>query len=161
MVTGQIDVNLSYGSIDDQCLGVLLGISTERAETSCTSNVLESVETLIVEWNSYTDTRIAYNARALISNNTLKRLRFGDYNITDMGLVPLLEALPRLHSLEELELYWILSHADKTLKKVGKCVGRSTLKRLEIFPYCPSLLSDEAVKEWVQPGVRWFEGTVL
>ena len=46
MVTGQIELNLSCCSIDDLCLGMLLGISTEHAETSCTSSVLESVETL-------------------------------------------------------------------------------------------------------------------
>ena len=46
VVTGQIELDLSDCSIDDQCLGMLLGISTEHAETSCTSSLLESVETL-------------------------------------------------------------------------------------------------------------------
>ena len=42
----------------------VLGISTEHAETSCTSSVLVSVETLIiiVEFNEYTVTGIAYIA---------------------------------------------------------------------------------------------------
>ena len=48
-----------------------LGDWTERAETFCSTSVLESVETLIVQLNEYTDTGIAYIARALISNNTL------------------------------------------------------------------------------------------
>ena len=42
---------------------------------------------------------IPYIARALESNNTLKSLTVGTGNVTDMGLVPLLEALPRQHSL--------------------------------------------------------------
>ena len=47
MVRGQINLNISSCSIDDQCLGMLLGISSEHAETSSTSGVLESVETYI------------------------------------------------------------------------------------------------------------------
>ena len=150
VVTGQIELNLSWCSINDRCLGMLLGISTEHAETSCTSSVLESVETLRVEVNGYKDTGIAYIARALISNNTLKTLMVGNDSVTDMGLVPLLEALPRLHSLETLELLWSLSHPDETLNKIGECVGRSTLKRLELWFFSPSFQSEEAVKEWVQ-----------
>ena len=150
VVTGQIEVDLSDCSIDDQCLGMLLGISTEHAETSCTSSALESVETLNVQYNEYTDTGIAYIARALISNSTLKTLRVGNDSVTDTGLVPLLEALPRLHSLKELVLRWSLSHGDKTLNKIGECVARSTLKQLQLLPYSLSLQSEEAVKEWVQ-----------
>ena len=67
-----------------------------------------------------------------------------------MGLVPLLEVLPRQHSLESLKLYLSLSHPDESLKKIGECVGRSTLKQLRLFPYSSSLQSEEAVKEWVQ-----------
>ena len=150
VVTGQIELDLSWCSIDDQCLGMLLGISTEHAETSCTSSVLESVNTLRVQLNEYTDAGIAYIARVLISNNTLKTLRVGNDSVTDMGLVPLLDALQRLHSLERLVLLWSLSHPDETLNKIGECVGRSTLKRLALFFYSPSLQSEEAVKEWVQ-----------
>ena len=74
----------------------------------------------------------------------------GTYNVTDMGLVPLLEALPRQHSLEKLRLIWTLSHPDESLKKIGECVGRSRMKELELEPYSPSLQSEEAVKEWLQ-----------
>ena len=150
VVNGKIEVNFFGCSIDDQCLGMLLGITTEHAETSCTSSVLESVETLIVEFNKYTDTGIAYIARALISNNTLKTVMVGNDSITDMGLVPLLEALPRLHSLAELGCFLILSHPEKTLKKIGECVGRRTLRKLDLYSYSPLFESEEAVKEWVQ-----------
>ena len=150
---GQIHLNIHSCSIDDQCLGMLLGISTDHAETSSTSGVLESVETLRVDLNEYTDTGIAYIARALISNSTIKKLCVGsDSAVTDMGLVPLLEVLPRLHSLNELYLIWTLSHPDKSLKKIGECVGRSTLKKLLLSPF-QSFQSEEAVKEWVQSAV--------
>ena len=150
VVTGQIELNLSWCSIDDQRLGMLLGISTEHAETSCTSSVLESVKTLRVHGNEYTDTGIAYITRALKSKNTLKTLWVGNNSTTDMGLVPMLEALPRLHSLEKLLLLWSLSHPDETLNKIGECVGRSTLKQLSLLPFSPPLQSEEAVKEWFQ-----------
>ena len=149
VVTGQIELDLSLCSIDDQCLGMLLGISTEHAETSCTSSVLESVETLMVDFNEYTVTGIAYIARALISNNTLKALAVGDNSVTDMVLVPLLEALPR-SSLKKLELHWSLSHPIETLSKIGDCVRRSTLKQLQLWSFSQPLQSEETVKEWIQ-----------
>ena len=147
---GQINLNISNCSIDDQCLAMLLGISSEHTETSSTSGVLESVEALHMPFNQYTDTGVVYIARALVSNSTIKKLKVGNSSVTDMGLVPLLEALPRQHSLEAVVLYWSLSQPDESLKKIGECVGRSTLKQLELFAYFPSLQSEEAVKEWVQ-----------
>ena len=107
---GQINLNISCCSIDDQCLATLLGISTEHSETSSTSGVLESVKILIVQHNEYTDTGIGYIARALVSNSTIKTLYVGSDRVTDMGLVPLLEVLPRQHTLEKLELHWSLSY---------------------------------------------------
>ena len=129
---------------------MLLGISTEHAETSSTSGVLESVEALNVEGNKYTDTGIAYITRALISNNNLKKLYVGNASVTDMGLVPLLEALPRQRSLKDLGLHWTLSHPGESLKMIGECVGRSTMKKIVLFLYPPSLQSEQAVKEWLQ-----------
>ena len=94
---GKIDLDISCCSIDDQCLGMLLRTLTEHAETSSTSGVLESVETLLVQGNQYTDTGNAYIARALTSNSTLKTLFVGSDSATDMGLVPLLEAQDNIH----------------------------------------------------------------
>ena len=73
-----------------------------------TSGVLESVKTLLIEGNKYTDTGIAYFARALISYSTLRTLRVSNDSVKDMGLAPLLEALPRQDSLENLQLHWSL-----------------------------------------------------
>ena len=144
---GQIDLNLFHCSIDDQCLGMLLGISSEHDEIS---SALESVKTLLVHYNEYSDTGIVYIARALLSNSTIKKLYVGSDSVTDMGIVPLLEILPRLHSLEELRLYWSLSYPEISLKKIGECVGKSTLKDLSLLSYSSSLQSEEKVKEWVQ-----------
>ena len=153
VVTRQTELYLSHCSIDDQCLGMLLASSTQHAVTSCTSSVLESVETLIVEFNEYTDTGIVYVARALTSNNTLKTLSVGNASVlTDMGLVPLLETLPRLHSLKKLGLVWSLSHPDETLNRIGERVERMTMKQLKLWPFIPSLpLSEEACSKRVDP----------
>ena len=150
LAKGKINLDISICSIDDQCLGMLLGISTEHAETSSTSGVLECVETLEVDSNKYTDTGIAYVTRALISNNSLKTLYVGNDNVSDMELVPLLEALPRLNLLVKLGFVCTLSHPYELLKMIGECVGRSTMERLTLALYSPSLQSEEAVKVWVQ-----------
>ena len=151
LAKGKIDLNICGCRIDDQCLGMLLGISTEHAETSSTSGVLESVETVRAMFNQYTDTGIAYITRALVSNSTLKTLWVGHDSVTDMGLVPLLEALPRLHSLKELSLVWTLSHPNETLKIIEElCVERSTMEQLTLILYSPSLQSEGAKTEWVQ-----------
>ena len=70
MARGEIDLSISDCGIDDEGLGILLGISLEGEEASC--GVFECLETLHVDYNEYTDTEIAYIARALTSNNTLK-----------------------------------------------------------------------------------------
>ena len=150
LVKRKLNLNLTGCRINDQCLGMLLGISTEHAETSSTSGVLESLETLEVEGNKYTDTGIAYITKALISTNTLKILWVGTDSVTDMGLVPLLEALPRQDLLKELELNCTLLHPDETLKMIGECVERSRMELLSLGLYSPSLQSEEAVTEWFQ-----------
>ena len=150
LAKGKINLDISGCSIDDQSLGMLLGISTEHAETSSTSGVLESVETLLVRNKKYTDTGITYITRALISNNTLKTLSVGTDSVTDMGLVPLLEALPRLHSLKELELSWTLLQPDESLKMIGECVEISAIEKLRLGLFSQLSQSEEAVKEWVQ-----------
>ena len=137
---GQIDLVISCSFIDGEGLRMVLG---EHADTS---GILESVKILRV---AFTVIEIDYIVRALTSNSTIKTLYA---SVTDMELVPLLEALPRQNTLEELVLFYPFLNPDKSLKKIGEYVGRSTLKRLELkeFSFSLSLLSEEAVKEWVQ-----------
>ena len=86
----------------------------------------------------------------LISNNTLKRLQVGYESVTDLGLVPLLEALPRLCLLKELGLHCTLSNPDETLKMIGESVERSTMVELRLSLLPPSLHSEETITEWVK-----------
>ena len=111
---GKTSLMLDYCSLDDNSFSLLFGISPEHVKKSC---VLESVNTLCARGNIFTDIGIAYFARALdfTSISTLKTLKIGNYTVTDMGLVPLLKALSRQHSLEELYLWWSSPHDDKSL----------------------------------------------
>ena len=136
-------LNLTGAGIDDQSLCLLLGDSPE------TSGVLRSLSTLNVTINYFTDAGIAYIARSL-SNTTLKLLAVGNIGVTDMGLVPLLETLPRQNALEELKLYWSSVHPDISLKKIGECARRTRLKIIDLLLSCPPMQSEEAAIDWIQ-----------
>ena len=149
---GMIRLRLDSCRLDDDSFGLLLGISHEHTETS-TSSVLESIETLLVLNNIFTDTGIAYFTRAIniTSISTLKTLKIGSDTVTDIGLMPLLKALLRQHSLEHLELWWSSPPDDKSLQKIGEYAKRSKLKKLFLFPdtSCKQFKTEEE-KQWVR-----------
>ena len=96
LVRGQVYLDISGCSIDDQCLGLLLGVSDELDQPSSTADsVLDIVNELEIDDNEYTNAGILYIAKTLVSNDTLTRLYVGSESVTDMGLVPLLEALEK------------------------------------------------------------------
>ena len=150
---GRTSLMLDSCSLNDDYFGVLLGISPEHDKTSSKSGVLESVNTLCARGNTFTDTGITYFARVLnlTSCRNLKTLRIGNKIVTDVGLVPLLEALSRQHSLEELYLWWSSPPDDKSLEKIGEYAKRSNLKELilQLDSSCKQFQTEEA-KEWVQ-----------
>ena len=49
-----------------------------------------------------------------------------------------------------LELYWSSTHPDSTLKKIGECVSKSTLRRLFLVVNIPLPVTEERAKEWLQ-----------
>ena len=147
--SGKIVLRLSECEINDQFLGLLLGIIVNPA--SCVPCVLEPITTLELARNMFTDNGIEYLVAALnrVSNSNLEELEFGNEGVTDMGLVPLLEALPKHRSLKRLRLFWTLTDVSNSLEKIQKFVKNSTVKRLEVFAFSPSLKSEERVKEWI------------
>ena len=136
-------LNLTSAGIDDQSLCLLLGDSPE------TSGVLRSLSVLNVTVNYLTDAGIAYIATSL-SNATLKTLAVGNIGVTDMGLVSLLETLPRQNALEELKLFWSSVHPDISLKKIGECARRTRLKIIYLLLSCPPMQSEETAIDWIQ-----------
>ena len=147
--SGKIVLRLSDCEIDDQFLGLLLGIIVNPV--SCVLCVLEPIITLELARNKFTDNGIEYLVAALnrVSNSNLEELEFGNEGVTDMGLVPLLEALPKHRSLKRLRLFWTLTDVSNSLEKIQKFVKNSTVKRLEVFAFSPSLKSEEGVEEWI------------
>ena len=119
-------------------------------------DVNRSLQTLHINTNQIGDHGIAHIATALRTNkcNTLKTLTVGDMTVTDEGAVLLSSALTTNHSMEYLELDWSCTHPDSTLKEIGECVRKSTLRilKLRIFRSQPSgaALTVDQVKEWLQ-----------
>ena len=152
LVRGQVYLYICGCSIDDQCLALLLGGSDELDQPSSTADsVLDTVQDLELGGNKYTNAGILYIANTLVSNDTLTRLNVGSDSVTDMGLVPLLEALERQNSIKQIELVWELSNPMTSLKKIGEWAGKaSTLVEVILFPHSPVLPSEEALKEWTQ-----------
>ena len=154
MKKGNISINLDSCSLNDDSISLLLGISSEQ--TFSKSVVLQSLDTFSVSGNTYTDTGLVYFVKALdlTSISTLKTLKIGNDIVTDKGLEPLLEVLPKQHSLEELELCWSSPHDDKSLEKIGEYAKRmSNLKTLVMLPdtfkTCQQFTSEETEK-WIE-----------
>ena len=57
---------------------------------------------------------------------------------TDEGVLSLAAALTANSSMEYLTLYWSSTHPDSTLKKIGECVSKSTLRELDLVINMPS-----------------------
>ena len=152
---GILSINLDSCSLNDDSISLLLGICSEQ--TLSKSVVLQSLDTLSVMGNTYTDTGLINFAKALdlTSISTLKTLKIGNYFVTNKGFEPLLESLSRQHSLEELELLWSSPHDDKSLEKIGEyAMKMSKLKKLAVFPNPSCILrkqfTSQEAKQWSQ-----------
>ena len=151
--TSELYVNLYGCRIDDHSLCVLMGELSKHAEAS-REGILHSVTELKISNNNIRDSGITHIATSLQTNITLKILFVGDETITDEGAVLLSSALTSNRSMEYLVLEWSSTHPDSTLKEIGECVRKSTLRTLALY-ILRSQPSDEAptveqVKEWLQ-----------
>ena len=75
---------------------------------------------------------IAHIATALQTNNTLQTLKVYDCSVTDEGAVTALTT-----NRECLELDWSSTHPDSTLKEIGECFRKSTLRILTLRIFRP------------------------
>ena len=94
-----------------------------------------------------------YFTGTLRTNNNLKNLEIGR-EITDEGALSLAAALTANSSMEYLGLYWSSTHPDSTLKNIGECVSKSTLRKLRLEMNMPvsgeAPVTEERAKEWLQ-----------
>ena len=116
--------------------------------------VNKRLQELYFRYNDISDTGIAHIATALRTNNTLKILSIGKETATDEGALSLAAALTANSSMEYLYLYWSSTHPDSTLKNIGECVSKSTLRKLQLVVNMPASgeapVTEERAKEWLQ-----------
>ena len=116
--------------------------------------VNKTLQELDVSYNNVSDTGIAHITTALKTNNTLKELKIGGETATDEGALSLPAALTANSSMEYVDLYWSSTHPDSTLKNIGECVSKSTLRKLNLVMNMPASgeapVSEERAKEWLQ-----------
>ena len=74
----------------------------------------------------------------------LKILTIGGETTTDEGALSLAAALNANSSMEYLRLDWSSTHPDSTLKNIGECVNKSTLRILLLVMNMPSGEAPEA-----------------
>ena len=129
-------------------------MSDEGAESlSRALAISRSLQTLYVHYNDISDSGMTHIATALQTNNTLKTLTIGNETTTDEGALSLAAALTANSSMELLVLYWSSTHPDSTLKKIGECVSKSTLRKLYLVMIMPSgeaPVAEERANEWLQ-----------
>ena len=117
--------------------------------------VNKTLQELYVRYNNISDTGIAHIATALRTNNTLKLLWIGEETATDEGALSLAAALTANSSMQNLELHcWSSTHPDSTLKNIGECVSKSTLRilhlEMDMRASGEAPVTEERAKEWLQ-----------
>ena len=128
----------------------------ESLAKALTVNKTLRMQELNVRHNNISDTGIAHIATALRTNNTLKKISIGRETATDEGALSLAAALTANSSMEYLMLHWSSTHPDCTLKNIGECVSKSTLRKLHLIIEMNMPASGEApvteerAKEWLQ-----------
>ena len=133
----------------------MMGELSKHAE-ACPVGALHGVTELTISGNEIGDKGIAHIATALRSKNILKKLLIGGETATDKGALSVAAALTAnsSKSMEYLELYWSSTHPGSTLRNIGECVSKSTLRILRLEISMPVLVeapvTEERAKEWLQ-----------
>ena len=116
--------------------------------------VNKTLQELDVSYNNIGDTGIALIATALRTKNTLKILSIGGETATDDDAESLAAVLTANSYMKDLELHWSSKHPDSTLRNIGVCVSKSTLRKLHLEMKMPvsgeAPVTEERAKEWLQ-----------
>ena len=116
--------------------------------------VNKTLQELDVRYYDISDISIAHISSALRTNSTLKKVVIGGETATDEGALSLAAALTANSSMEYLMLHWSSTHPDRTLKNIGECVCKSTLRILHLEMNMPASgeapVTEERAKEWLQ-----------
>ena len=133
----------------------MCNMSDDGAESLARAlTVNKTLQELRDSCNGISDTGIAHIATALRANNTLKKLVIIEGTATDEGALSLAAALTANSSMEYLTLHWSSTHPDSTLKNIGECVSKSTLRELHLEMNMPASgeapVTEERAEEWLQ-----------
>ena len=116
--------------------------------------VNKTLQNLFLGYNDISDTGIDHISTFLRTNNTLKKLLIKGLTITDEGALSLAAALTANSSMEYLELHWSSTYPDSTLKNIGECVSKSTLRvvhlEMNMSASGEAPVTEERAKEWLQ-----------
>ena len=151
LISTALQTNTTMAKLDIS----VCNMSDDGAESLARAlTVNKTLQELDVSYNDISDTGIAHIATALRTNKTLKKLLIGRQTATDEGALSLAAALTANSSMEYLELYWSSTHPDSTLKNIGVCVRKSTLRKLRLAMIMPASgeapVTEERAKVWLQ-----------
>ena len=126
-------------------------ISDEGAESIARALAVNKLLQMLY-YIDISDNGIACIATTLQTNSTLRTLFIRGDTTTDGGALSLAAALTANSSIEHLWLSWSSTNPDSTLKKIGECVRKSTLKKQHLEMIIPSgeaPVAEERAKEWL------------
>ena len=127
----ELCVDLSYCSIDDHSLCVLMGELSKHAEAS-REGVLHRVTELDIGSNKIGDNGIVCIATALETNTTMRKLIVFGCNISDVGVKSLAKALTVNRSLHELDMDLNYIGDNGMIQIATALETNNTLKELSI-----------------------------
>ena len=123
-------------------------ISDKGAESLAKAlSVNISLEMLNICDNNIGDNGATHIATAL-RTSTLRSLLFygvGSGIVTDKAALSLAAALTANTSMEVMKLGWTSTNPDTTLKKMGECIKKSTLRKLRLYIDIPEPLDEPQV----------------
>ena len=141
--TSELRVDLSFCSIDDHSLCVLMGELTKHAEAS-REGVLHGVTELRIGGNKIGDKGIGYIATALHTNTTMRTLSVYNCHISNVGAESLARALAVNTSLQKLDMGGNNIGYNGICELATALQTISTLKCLT-FHRCSNWMTDQEV----------------
>ena len=141
--TSELCVNLSYCSIDDHSLCVLMGELSKHSEAS-REGVLHGVTELDISFNKIGDKGIANIATAFHTNTTMRTLDVNHCHISYVGAESLARALAVKTSLQKLDMSSNNIGYNGISELATALQINTTLKEL-FFDHCHNWMTDQEV----------------
>ena len=139
--TRELCVDLSYCSIDDHSLCVLMGELSKHA-LATREGILHRVTSLKFGDNKIGDSGIARIANALLTSTTMRKLDINSCDISDVGAESLATALGVNRSLYELDISYN-KIGNKGIVHIGNALQTNYCNSLRILSVGDETVSDQ------------------